>query len=163
MSNLYSSFKYLGSLVLTILFFCSNAYSEVTTKKSIQPSLRSDTTMQIRIDIDGQKPVMATLDKSAATLDLMKQLPLALELTDHAGTEKIAYPPRPLPTPINADRYEGKAGDITYYAPWGNLAIFYKDSEVGSADGLVYLGKLDSVPEALSQHKKIKVLITKVK
>jgi hypothetical protein len=164
MRNLYSAFKYLGSHVLPILFFCSSAYSEVTPKTSAQPSLRSDTTMQIRIKIEGhQQHVLATLNKSPATLDLMKQLPLTLELTEHAGTEKIAYTPRPLPTPVNADRYEGKSGDITYYAPWGNLAIFYKDSEVGSADGLVYLGKLDSVPEILYQHKKIKVLITKVK
>ncbi|WP_229008777.1 cyclophilin-like fold protein [Methylophilus sp. Leaf408] len=120
--------------------------------------------MKILIQIEGhQQQVIAILNKSPATLDLMKQLPLTLELADHAGTEKIAYTPRPLSTPVDADRYEGKAGDITYYAPWGNLAIFYKDSEVGKADGLVFLGKLDSVPEVLSQLKKIKVLITKVK
>lgn len=164
MSNLPSTFKYLGIYVLPLLFFCTSTYSEVTPKTSVRPSLRSDTSMQIHIEIEGyQKSLVATLNKTPATLELIKQLPLSLELTDHANTEKIGYPPRPLPTPINADRYEGKAGDITYYAPWGNLAIFYKNSEVGNADGLVYLGKLDSVPEILSQHKKIKVLITKLK
>lgn len=163
MSNLYRTFKYLGSRVLPILFFCSNAYSEVTPKTSVQPSLRSDTTMQIRLDIEGQNPVTATLDSSPATLDLIKQLPLTLELKDYAGTEKIAYPPHKLSTENSAKAYAGKAGDITYYAPWGNLAIFYKDSDAGLANGLIYLGKLASIPAAFSKSQKITVRITEVK
>jgi hypothetical protein len=31
-------------------------------------------------------------------------------------------------------------GDITYYAPWGNLAIFYRD--FGYSPGLVRLGHI---------------------
>lgn len=38
--------------------------------------------------------------------------------------------------------------DITYYVPWGNLAIFYRD--VGYAVGLVRLGRFDAGVEALS-------------
>lgn len=163
MSNLFSIFKYLASHILPILFFCSSAYSEVTPKTSVQPSLRSDTTMQIRIDIEGRNPVTATLDSSSATLDLIKQLPLTLELTDYAGTEKIAYPPHKLSTQDSAKAYAGKAGDITYYAPWGNLAIFYQDSDAGLANGLIYLGKLASIPAAFSKPQKIIVRITEVK
>ncbi len=33
-------------------------------------------------------------------------------------------------------------GDIAYYAPWGNLAIFYRDWGYGR--GLIKLGTLDS-------------------
>jgi hypothetical protein len=33
------------------------------------------------------------------------------------------------------------AGDITYYALWGNLAIFYRD--FGYSNGLVILGRMD--------------------
>ena len=32
--------------------------------------------------------------------------------------------------------------DIAYYAPWGNLAIFYRD--FGYSSGLVKLGSIDS-------------------
>jgi hypothetical protein len=39
-------------------------------------------------------------------------------------------------------------GDITYYAPWGNLAIFYRD--FGYSSGLVSLGRIESGIEALS-------------
>jgi len=39
-------------------------------------------------------------------------------------------------------------GDITYYAPWGNLAIFYRDFDYSR--GLVRLGRIDSGIEALA-------------
>ena len=41
-----------------------------------------------------------------------------------------------------------EVGDLTYYAPWGNLAIFYRD--FGYAKGLVKLGRIDSGLELLS-------------
>jgi hypothetical protein len=33
-------------------------------------------------------------------------------------------------------------GDFTYYSPWGNLAIFYRD--FGYADGLIIMGSIES-------------------
>ena len=48
-------------------------------------------------------------------------------------------------------------GDITYYAPWGNLAIFYKD--FGYAKGLVKLGSFDSGIEALKVGGSLKATI----
>jgi hypothetical protein len=39
-------------------------------------------------------------------------------------------------------------GDIAYYAPWGNLAIFHKD--FGYSDGLIILGKIDGDVDALN-------------
>jgi hypothetical protein len=48
-------------------------------------------------------------------------------------------------------------GDIAYYAPWGSLAIFYKD--FGYSNGLVKLGRIDSGIEALSVRGSLKVTI----
>lgn len=163
MRNVFFTFKFLGSHILAVLIFCTSAYSEELPHSSVKPSSGSDTTMQILIEIEGQKPVMATLVSSPATLDLIKQLPLTLELTDYAGTEKITYPPHKLSTQHAAKAYAGKAGDITYYAPWGNLAIFYRDSDAGLANGLIYLGKLASIPAAFSKPQKIHVRITSVR
>ncbi|ELZ92649.1 cyclophilin-like fold protein [Haloferax sulfurifontis] len=39
------------------------------------------------------------------------------------------------------DGVDPEVGDITYYAPWGNLAIFYR--EFGYASGLVKLGHIE--------------------
>jgi hypothetical protein len=46
-------------------------------------------------------------------------------------------------------------GDITYYAPWGNLAVFYKD--FGYSQGLVKLGRIDSGVETLNRSGPLKV------
>jgi hypothetical protein len=48
-------------------------------------------------------------------------------------------------------------GDITYYAPWGNLAIFYKDFSYSA--GLIKLGTLDSGSEALRRSDTFEVVI----
>jgi len=37
-------------------------------------------------------------------------------------------------------------GDISYYAPWGNIAIFYKDFSY--SEGLVKIGHIDNGEEA---------------
>jgi hypothetical protein len=39
-------------------------------------------------------------------------------------------------------------GYITYYAPWGNLAVF--DEDFDHSPGLVKLGRIDSGIEALA-------------
>ena len=46
---------------------------------------------------------------------------------------------------------------IAYYAPWGNLAIFYKDFR--DSRGLIGLGRIDSGIEALSAPGSLEVTI----
>lgn len=93
--------------------------------------------MNIRITVDGH-PVDATLNDSAAARDFAALLPLTLELTDFHETERIADLPRKLSTSGAPQGAEPKAGDLAYYAPWGNLAIFYRGAPY--ATGLVILG-----------------------
>jgi hypothetical protein len=52
-------------------------------------------------------------------------------------------------------------GDIAYYVPWGNLAIFYKDAPY--ADGLIKLAKIDGDVEALNTSGAVKATIELVK
>jgi hypothetical protein len=112
--------------------------------------------MKIRIQIEGRF-VTATLEESQAARDFLSLLPLTLTLTDYNSTEKVADLPRKLsmkgaPTGVDPD-----VGDITYYAPWGNLAIFYRD--FGYSSGLVKLGRLDSGVEVLSGRGPVRVTI----
>lgn len=69
-----------------------------------------------------------------------KLLPLKLELKDYAATGKIADLPRHLDTSAAPDGYTPNTGDLAYYAPWGNIAIFHKPFSYSS--GLVRLGHL---------------------
>ena len=112
--------------------------------------------MNIIINLE-EKVITGTLVDSKTTQDFISLLPLTVALEDYAGTEKISYLPKRLSTddaPVGSDP---SVGDITYYAPWGNLAIFYKD--FGYSTGLIFLGKVDSGIEALSVPGSVKVTI----
>jgi hypothetical protein len=102
--------------------------------------------MKIRLVVEGAS-LTATLDDTAAARDFASLLPLTLTLEDHAATEKIAYLPRTLSTAGAPRGTAPRAGDIAYYAPWGNLALFHEDFEF--SPGLVTLGRLDGGVEAL--------------
>jgi hypothetical protein len=97
----------------------------------------------------GDITLAATLNDSAAARDFAAMLPLRLTLSDFHNTEKIADLPGRLTTTGTPSGTSGKAGDITYYAPWGNLAIFYRD--FGHSDGLISLGRIHGPLEALTR------------
>ncbi|MDO5638953.1 MAG: cyclophilin-like fold protein [Neisseria sp.] len=98
--------------------------------------------MKIKITLDNQS-YTATLADNPSAQALLKQLPLSLPAENYGGVEKIAYLPQKLPdSPNHNGNFAPKAGDVTYYAPWGNLALFHGSAK--PARGLVYLGKFDS-------------------
>lgn len=84
----------------------------------------------------------ATLNDSPAGRDFARLLPLDLTLADYHGIERIADLPRALDTTGAPRSYTPAPGDITLYAPWGDLAIFLKP--FSSAPGLVPLGRFDA-------------------
>jgi hypothetical protein len=107
-----------------------------------QNAAREESTpVKIRIVIGG-KPITATLADNATARDFASLLPLTLTLNDHAATEKVSDLPRRLTTAGAPSGVDPAPGDIAYYAPWGNLAIYYKD--FGYSAGLVRLGTIDS-------------------
>lgn len=103
--------------------------------------------MKIRMTLDGAVIATATLDDNESARQFAARLPLNLVLKDYAATEKIADLPGALSTKGAPEGYTPSAGDISYYAPWGNLAIFHKDFRFSS--GLVLLGRLDSGLDAM--------------
>lgn len=102
--------------------------------------------MKIRITANGQS-LIASLDDSAAARDFAAQLPMSLTLEDYAATEKINYLPKKLNIAGAPRGFDPAAGDVTYYAPWGNLALFYRDAPY--AAGLVKLGRIEGRLDAL--------------
>jgi len=114
------------------------------------------TKTKIRMTING-KVATATLDDTAAARDFASLLPLTLTLTDYASTEKVSDLPRRLSQEGAPTGYDPSPGDITYYAPWGNLAIFYRDFSYSR--GLIRLGAIDSGAEALDQSGSLETTI----
>lgn len=93
------------------------------------------------MNVDGV-PITATLHDNETARDFISLLPLTLTLSDYASAEKISDLPRRLSTKGAPAGTDAAVGDIAYYAPWGNLAVFYRAS--GYARGLVKLGAIDS-------------------
>ncbi|WP_306801455.1 cyclophilin-like fold protein [Streptomyces sp. T12] len=111
--------------------------------------------MTIRFTVDGHR-VDATLNDSATARDFAALLPLTLNLSDFHRTEKIADLPRRLSTSGAPDAAEAKPGDLAYYAPWGNLALFYRGS--GSSDaGLIILGRVHGDTERLATATQVTI------
>lgn len=122
-------------------------------------SQQSAKAMNIRLTING-KSATATLLNNATSKDFFSLLPMTLTLEDYAATEKIAYPPRKLSTEGAPAGIDPAVGDIAYYAPWGNLAIFYKDFRYSA--GLIRLGRIESGLETLHVPGRLKATIEPV-
>jgi hypothetical protein len=108
----------------------------------------------------GNQLLPVTLDDNATARDFMGLLPLKLTLTDYASTEKIGDLPRKLSTQGAPAAINPVIGDVTYYAPWGNLAIFHKDFR--NSPGLIRLGKIDTGVVRLARSGPIEVTIKAV-
>ena len=114
-----------------------------------QSQTTGDTGMTKIHVIVGNETLSATLDDTQVARNFAALLPLELSLSDYHATEKVADLPRKLDISGAPDSYTPKAGDITHYAPWGNLAIFYKPFQ--TSRGLVRLGEFDGPMDALMQ------------
>ena len=82
---------------------------------------------------------------------MLALLPLDIEIDDYANNEKIAYLPRNLTLEGSASFSNERPGDICYFAPWGNLALFFAGYRYSS--GLVRLGRLDDFAPLLTRGK----------
>ena len=124
-----------GTLSLSL-----TACGDTETAQTVPKPTTEKMDMKLEIQV-GDRTLTSTLYDNATAKDLIAQLPLTLTLTDYNGAEKIANPPKRLSTTGAPDGFEPKAGDIAYYAPWGNLAIFYRDFR--HSQNLIRLGKID--------------------
>ena len=103
-------------------------------------------TMNIQLEINGHR-LLATLDDTPSGRDFYALLPLNLSAKDYANTETIADLPRKLTTQATPAGIDPQIGDLTYYAPWGNLALFHHD--FGYSKGLIRLGHIEGAPDVI--------------
>jgi len=96
------------------------------------------TAMQMIVNANGSK-IVFELNDSQAAKDLYAQLPLSIEVENYGGIEKIFYPPKKLTTGATPLVKSARPGTLAYYAPWGDVVMFY--GAFGSASGLYELGQ----------------------
>ncbi|MBR8466118.1 hypothetical protein KDE13_07175 [Campylobacter sp. faydin G-140] len=89
----------------------------------------------------GDESVSATLNDSSAARQFYDMLPLEVKLENYGSNEKIFSLPNMLSTANTHPNLKVSVGDISYYAPWGNIAIFHKPSRGDSQ--LYTIGRFD--------------------
>jgi len=98
------------------------------------PAFSQETAMKIRLTV-GAQVATATLYDNATAKDFASLLPLSLTMTDYATIERAGMAP--------------VAGELTHYAPWGNLAIFIEPRSFSRS--LLPLGKVEEGLSILAQ------------
>jgi hypothetical protein len=142
---------------------CLQGYACSRTE-TVNEDPRNDTTtnpkeMKLKITI-GDKTATAVLYDNPTSRDFASLLPLTVKMDDYSNTEKIFYPSRKLSTQGAPAGFDPSVGDITLYAPWGNIALFYKD--FGYSSGLISLGKITSGMEAFAVAGSLTIKIESV-
>ena len=95
----------------------------------------------VRITANGQV-LTATMEDNGAARDFLSRLPIDVTLEDFNNiTEKIFYPQPELSLDDTPRGCAPAPGDITIYEPWGNVAIFCKES--GYSNSLIKIGHID--------------------
>ena len=116
----------------------SGGRSESTHVNPTPTDDRSD--MQIHLTL-GDHRFAATLDDSDAADDLLAQLPVTVDMTDHAGVEKTGPLPSPLSLDGQPDGADPDVGDLGYYAPGNDLVLYHGDQSY--FPGIVVIGRLE--------------------
>ena len=124
----------LFALTITACSNSPNGFEEPETEQPKTPendgdedNKPEDNSMKIKITV-GNREVTATM-KDKVTMN------------DYAGAEKIFYPEPAFNTEGAPKGHTPSRGDIDLYAPWGNVALFYKSGSHSSE--LIHLGRID--------------------
>ncbi len=124
----------------------------VSTRSSVQ----AQGPMRIRFAFADQS-FTATLLDNPTVRSLLPLLPQDLTIEDYSTNEKIIR----LSTRLSEDGagpFGGEAqGDLCYYAPWGNLALYYAGYRYSS--GLIRIGRLDGGVEPLLKRGRFPVRV----
>jgi hypothetical protein len=121
------------------------------------PAFCADNNIKIRLRIEN-RVLTATLIDSTTARDFISLLPLTLTIDDLFRREKYGPLPRALSKGERTRSY--KIGDIGYWSPGPDVAIYYRnDGEQIPDPGIILIGKIDSGIEAFNVAGSVNVTI----
>ncbi|MFM2481538.1 cyclophilin-like fold protein [Celerinatantimonas sp. YJH-8] len=117
-----------GLLLIVVMSFQGNA----ATMNSENGELNglSLSSMQVKVTANGHHATFRLYDTQAAHI-FFQQLPLSLELSNFRDAQWMFYPPQRLPVQANEAYHDGQQGELSYYAPWGDVFMLYHDFYAG--------------------------------
>ena len=116
----------------------TNINNTATNERDMNETMQN---ARIKLTFNNEE-VYVKLDDNQTSREFLEMLPLTLQFEDYNNTEKIANLPEKLSTEGAPSGYDPQIADFSYYAPWGNLSIFYK--EFRYSNSLVKLGTFES-------------------
>lgn len=150
----------LGLFTLALCIFvmaetgCGNVKTENNADKTMvsqpQSSAEKDHSLQgkkLKLKFEDSELIVDLYD-TPTSRDFITLLPMTVTLQDFNQTEKIGYLPRKLSLQLAPDGFKPVIGDFAYYAPWGNLSIFYHDFKY--SQNLVSIGRMQAGVEKLA-------------
>ena len=132
-----------SSLKLSLIFACGT-WGSIAMAQDVIMTI-NDTEYVVTVD-----------ENTAAGKLFLEVLPLSLNFENFGSNERIAYLPHKLDMNSYEEPISVKRGGMTYYVPWGNLAVFRKSFSC-SAD-LAPLGAMSE--EAISALKNQDLLMS---
>ncbi len=116
-----------GAMVFAVFFFAVCFKGEVSAAEGQVPPLSS---MKVQIASQGKVATFQLYDTTAAR-ELYEQLPLELDLSNFRDAQWMFYPPEKLNVTASEAYHDGRKGELSYYAPWGDVFMLYKDFYAG--------------------------------
>lgn len=143
--------KYMRRFKWTIVLFALFAfYACVKVEpENEEKEIERVNVTKIKLLYEDKEILVEMLDNHSVN-DFLNLLPLELPFEDYNQSEKITSLPSKLSTENAPSGMTPKTGDFSYYAPWGNLAVYYKDFSYST--GVIQLG---TIVEGLDNLSKI--------
>lgn len=146
----------LTGLALILLLLSIPRAAALNQAKARQSQGGDSRGMNINI-IVGDKTVRAVLDDNPTSRDFVAMLPMTVTFEDFAGREKISHLSKKLSTEGRTADYQANVWDITYYVPWGNIAVFYEPYK--PSQDLIKMGRIVSGQETMTQSQSFSARI----
>jgi len=150
-SGIGSSATNLSSSASDATWLSGQRFSGSTSKATVENwinglnlNIQKEQGMKISVK-SGNIEIIYQLNDSKAVKDLYAQLPLTIAVEPYSNNEIIFYP-QALNT-SGAPLAEGGAGSLAYYAPWGDIVLFY--GSFNKSSSLFELGKIVSGVEKI--------------
>jgi hypothetical protein len=113
--------------------------------------------MKIRLTVK-DTALTATLIDSETTRDFVSLLPLTLTMNDLFRREKFAHLPRAI-SEGGRRTHAYEVGDVAYWPPGPDVAIFYCHDGQSISSGIIVIGKIESGVEALDVAGSVEVTV----
>ena len=141
-----------AALAVVLVSGCSSAPSPAAPSGDPSPATSNESpsdSTRIRIAVGDVELAGRLFDNSTAR-DLRSMLPVTLTFADLNGVEKTARVPRKLAVDGMPAGDDPRIGDIGYWAPDGDLVLYYGD--VGYWTGISRIGEIDGdIPAVLRE------------